>query len=117
MESRPFLGTVSSFSEAYPDVLSIRFEGKERGDLPRDQEERIQHYTEADLPQIVPCGNPRCQQGGYDLNATLIGITHSRETEYEIDWSCNGHEGTPKGRRIGVDCMNSITGKLTIAYR
>lgn len=117
MESRPFIGTPSSFREAYPDVKSVRFDGQERGDLASGFAERAVHYTESDLPGNIPCGNPRCVQGGYDLNATMMTLTENQDSSYEIDWFCNGHEGTPKGRRIGDPCMNSIVAKLTISYR
>ncbi len=117
MESRPFLGTVSSSREAYPEVKSLRFEGREHGDLASGMDQRDVYYTECNLPGKIPCGNPRCQQGGYDLNATLMTLMGNRDTSYEIDWSCDGHEGTPKGRRIGDPCMNSIRAKLTITYR
>ena len=117
MESKPFLGTVSSFREAYPDVKSIRLEGQELGDLASGMDRRNVHYTESDIPGSIACGNPRCQQGGYDLNALVMTLTGSRDTSYEIDWSCDGHEGTPKGRRIGDPCMNSIRATITITYR
>ncbi len=117
MESRPFIGTLSSFHQAYPEVKTLRFDGKEQGDLASGFDQRNLNYTESSLPSTIPCGNPRCQQGGYDLNATLMSLTNTSETSYDIDWLCGGHEGTPKGRRIGDPCMNSITGKLTITYR
>lgn len=116
MESRPFVGTMSSFREAYPDVKSLRLEGRERGDLASGMGQRDVHYTESNIPGNIPRGNPRCQQGGYDLNPVVMTLTGSRDTSYEIDWSCNGHEGTPKGRRIGDPCMNSIRATLTITY-
>jgi len=111
VESKPFLGTVSSFHEAYPEVKTLRFVGKEQGDLASGHDQRKLNYTESTLPSTIPCGNPHCQQGGYDFNTTLMSLTATKATSYEIDWSCNGHEGTPKGRRIGDPCMNSIAGK------
>jgi len=116
MVFKPFLGTLSSFHEAYPEVESLHLEGRERGDLASGMGQRDVRYTESNIPGNIPCGNPRCQQGGYDLNALVMTLTANRYTSYEIDWSCKGHEGTPKGRRIGDPCMNSIRAKLTITY-
>lgn len=117
MESKPFLGTVSSLREAYPEIDTLAFVAVEIGDLPREKDRRDVRYSAANIPGAVPCGNPRCQQGGYDLNGVLAGLTASGETSYEFDWSCNGHEGTPKGRRIGNPCMNLIKGTIMISYR
>jgi len=115
MKPQPFLGTVSSFREAYSEVKTLRLEGKQRGELARESQSAV-NYTESDLPQIIPCANPRCQQGGYDLFTSLSTVTHNRGTSYERELFCNGHEGSPQGRRRGDPCCNALKFSLALTY-
>lgn len=115
MESKPFLGSVSSFKEAYPEIKSLLLNGTQSGEVSRENQ-RLIHYSQINLPQTIPCSNPRCKQGGFDLMATLITVTHSRMSSYETTMYCGGHEGTPKGRVKGDPCFNSLSFKLEATY-
>jgi len=115
MESRPFLGTVGSFKEAYPSVKTLRLFARQRGEIGRPWQQE-QTFSEHNLPSTIPCANPLCQQGGYDLNGILITITHAKETEYKTTLYCGGHEGSPKGRRKGDPCSNSVDIELSVSY-
>ena len=53
-------------------------------------------FTKANMPSFLAYKNPRCQQGGLDLQRLVM---FHQSGEY--DYPCNGHEGTPKGRRQG----------------
>ena len=114
--SKPFLGTVSILKEAYPLIESLKFTGTEFGDLRGGDEQAQVYYSETSIPETIPCGNPKCQQGGYTLRATLITVTHNRKLIYEGTLPCNWYEGTPKGRRKGNLCCNSLKYKLEIKY-
>ena len=114
--SKPFLGTVSTFKEAYPQVrtieVKVRYEGGMRGEI-----RGTQKYSEHSIPQVLPCSNPKCQQGGYNLMATLITLTHSKQSSYLARWNCNGHAGTPKGRKVGDACEASAEIEITLSYK
>lgn len=115
--TNPFFGTVTTFGKAYPEVESLKFTGTETGDLRNGDWEQNISCSESSLPETIPCGNPRCQQGGYSLRAILITITHSRDAEFDGSMSCKGHEGTPKGRRKGNSCCNRLKYKLEVKYK
>jgi hypothetical protein len=106
-ESKPFLGTPTTFSKAYPSFRSLVIRVKNHGYLASPMQ-REQVYSKPSIPRVIPCPNPRCQQGGYDLTAIIITMEHERNTKFSAHYSCNGHEGTPKGRRKGNPCMNSV---------
>jgi hypothetical protein len=116
MTTRPFLGTVATFREAYPEVKTLRLVGEQRGELARERQAQV-YYTHVDIPENIPCANPRCRQGGFSLRTILMTLTGSREESYEGEFSCNGHEGTPKGRRKGDPCGNSLKFTLTLTYK
>ena len=111
---RPFLGTVASFREAFPRVKTLRLVGRQRGDASGEYQ-REEHYTESNVPQVIRCSNPRCQQGGYDLMPYMLSISPDNPN-YEGEIYCSGHEGTPKGRRKGDPCWNRLTFSIAATF-
>lgn len=67
-------------------------------------------YNAQTMPLHLHCRNSQCQQGGVDL-VKYVYFNPSGENDYH----CDGHEGTPKGRRIGDPCGNSF--KLMLVKR
>jgi hypothetical protein len=62
----------------------------------------------------LPCGNPLCNRGGYDIGP-LAQIVATNRSEMEIALRCNGDQGTPGGRKLGESCLWSI--KVTLRIR
>lgn len=104
--SEPFLKRTSSFKKAFPKIKTISVKVKHVGAVSPLLEE--QFYTEHSLSGKISCPNPRCVQGGYDLQTILDHINDSNILSYKVDWDCPGHEGTPKGRKKGYPCENSV---------
>lgn len=115
MESKSFLGSVASFKTAYPEIKTLQLKGTQNGEVSSESQHQI-YYSEKNLPQNIPCSNPRCKQGGFNLLATLITLAHSKIPSYEATFYCGGHEGTPKGRVRGDSCFNSLTFKIEATY-
>ena len=113
-EPRPFLGTTTDRDAAFPDIesMTIVVEQDKYGYYSRDAWQRKSKYTKASIPRFARCLNPRCQQGGLDLQHIA---TFSSDGEH--NYSCSGHEGSPKGRRVGSPCMNSFTVTVEIKRR
>lgn len=114
MRSEPFLGTVTSFREAYPEVRSARLEVTHHGDV--DHESRRKRVYSR-VSSKIPCPNPLCRGGGYDLNTILMTLTHGKTTSYQSRWWCNGREGSLRTRARRYPCMNSVDVTIEIAYR
>jgi hypothetical protein len=112
--SRPFLGEPTTFYKANPQVKDIRVEV--------DEQDRLSDYHshqvlgQSGLPRTVRCGNPRCQQGGFDIRHVVYFMIEARETHGENSIRCPGHEGSPKGRRKGDPCGHLAKIKLSITY-
>ncbi len=110
----PFLGTTTDRNAAFPDIEQIEFSVSQDpyGEYMREDWQRSERYTKSNLPSHIRCANPRCQQGG--LQTQQIVMFHP---DGEYDFSCNGHEGTPAGRRKGDPCDNrfKVTLKVTRA--
>ena len=115
-DSKPFLGELTTFAKAYPNFGELVVRVHHDGDLAYVHQKSAV-YTAATLPGVLRCPNPKCQQGGYDLSATVITLAHGRTPNYSVSWSCNGHEGSPKGRRKGDPCMNSVELEFQASYK
>lgn len=123
MTYEPFLqGKPITFDKAFPSVKSFVLTGREHGDsreiasIPIEHRSAL-HYTAPNLPAKIPCSNPRCQQGGYELQWILDAIIRNRDTHYENTFYCGGHEGSPKGRRKGDPCCNYIEMTIELEYK
>lgn len=101
--SEPFLGTTPDVNRAFPDVEAIDMMVAQDpyGYYCQQESQRVNSFTKSSLPSHIRCVNPRCQQGG--LPTQNIVLFHE---DGEYDFACNGHEGSPAGRRKGDPCDN-----------
>lgn len=108
--SAPFLGTTEDRNQAFAGIKSFKVKILQDpyGYYCRKQHQRETVYSKSSLPRYTTCCNPRCQQGQIDLQSLIL---FSGTGEYEF--YCNGHEGSPKGRRKGDPCDNVF--KITIS--
>lgn len=118
--SRPFLGEPAPFLQAFPAVAEIVVQVSETGDIPSAFASHglyPRRFHNNELGSLVSCSNPRCRQGGIDLRDQIYFLVESRETRREFSCGCNGHEGSPKGRRKGDPCDNRFQIHISIAYK
>ncbi|MBK3798202.1 hypothetical protein GAY33_02920 [Azospirillum brasilense] len=112
--SRPFLGETTDREKAFPDIESLELNVVQDPyeQYARQAWQREGRYTKANIPRHLACLNPRCQQGGLDLQQAVLFSSPGQHSYY-----CNGHEGTPKGRHKGDPCDNRFDVTLTIVRR
>ena len=101
--SKPFLGETTNRDEAFPgiDSIDITITQDPYFHYSSKETQRVNHYTRSTIPRYCKCVNPRCQQGGLDLQKLVLFNSNGSHT-----FPCNGHEGSPKGRRKGSPCDN-----------
>jgi len=112
--SRPFLGETTDREKAFPDVESLELTVVQDpyGQYARHAWQRESRYTKANMPRRLTCLNPRCQQGGLELQQIILFSPSGQRSYY-----CNGHEGTPKGRRKGDPCDNRFDVTVAVVRR
>ena len=49
---------------------------------------------------LVPCGDPRCTDGGHDVTSTIMNALTKRQTTFSGEDKCNGYLGTSPCTRI-----------------
>lgn len=114
MTTRPFLGETHDRDRALTgfETIEITVKQDEFERYARYPSQREQHFTKDSLPRRLGCLNPRCQQGGLDLQQI---VEFYASGEHRL-W-CNGHEGSPAGRRKGDPCDNRFTVSLSTVRR
>jgi hypothetical protein len=100
---RPLLGETHDRKKAFPNIKRLEVIVKQDpfSLYVRDDWRKSSSFTIANVPRRVACINPRCQQGGFDMQMQIeFGDCEERQLY------CVGHEGTPAGRRKGAPCEN-----------
>lgn len=102
----PFLRETTDRDIAFADIktLSVKIVQDPHGMYCKKPWQRGNIYSKANIPQYAHCCNPQCQQGGVDLQSVVLFNGAGEHTFY-----CNGHEGSPRGRRKGNPCDNLFT--------
>ncbi len=110
----PFLGETTDRDKAFSQFESFTLVVSQDPYSTYRHEEwmKTSTYTKANITRYERCLNPRCQQGGLDLQNVV-----SFFPDGEHDLYCRGHEGSPAGRRKGDPCENSFHVTLTTKKR
>lgn len=104
-----FFGETTDREKAFPGIKSLQIIVKQD---PYGYHSRtpVEHrYTKTNVPRFERCVNPRCQQGGLDLQHIILW-----PPEGESRMFCTGHEGSAQGRRKGRSCDNTFVVSIII---
>ena len=109
--SKPFLGETTDKSKAFAGIVSFELKVVQDrfGNYTIEPWQRESRFTLANIVPHLACVNPRCQQGGLELQRIVLFQSAGKHT-----FPCNGHEGSPRGRRQGDPCDNSFEIELTV---
>jgi len=67
---------------------------------------------------LIPCDNPTCRGGGFDLVSVVERMVSFRETEKAGILVCSGWEGdAAPDAGEGTPCVRTIRYRLALAYR
>jgi hypothetical protein len=110
----PFLGTTTDSSRAFPGITEVDLTVSQDPycEYVRNAWQRTNVYTKETVPRFERCLNPKCQQGGLDLQQIVLS-----QQEGEHSFHCKGHEGTPAGRRKGDPCDNVFRVRLAVGRK
>ena len=89
--------------DVVPDLVSCRVEITERrADATTAEVSHTRHIVVAQAPAmlVIPCSNPSCRDGGYDLSAALLRGLRERRGEIRGEDTCRGSVGTEYCGRV-----------------
>jgi hypothetical protein len=90
-------------SSEVPALLSLCLEIEESSDattVSRPKHLRRIVVERAPALFLVPCGDPRCTDGGHDVTSPIMSALHKRQTTFRGEDKCNGYLGTSPCTRI-----------------
>ena len=104
--------------EPYTRSKSLTARVRHFGDLGRAGSD-TSRFTRSTLPRVVPCANPRCCDGGYDIGPLLDDMLTRDAREAQAALACGGTDGSPLARDTGnsAPCMNSVEIAIMLDYQ
>ena len=120
--SRRVFMELTTFEKAFPTIESATISSYEvgKGVYSFDVDESQRKTFGEGVPfreGLIPCRNPRCRRGGYEVDRSLYEMVREKLTEKVFAKNCPGDEGSPKGRRRGDRCRNVLHYRLRIKYK
>ena len=112
--SNRVFGSLKSLDEAFPELEDVVVEFVEKDFV---FEKRSGTWYIHGQGGLMPCGNPSCRHGGYELDKDIHLMLRAGVLQKTIQLSCSGDEGSPQGRKIGRKCERSIAGTLTLRLK
>ena len=110
-------GTIS-FEKKYPRIAEISISITEtKTGLKREYLQAGYHDVKK-VPGIHPCSNPKCREGGVDINRIIGDMVTKNRSNHEIRLrSCMGYTTLPRGNSPGTRCSHDFAVKVQITYR
>ncbi|WP_321507756.1 hypothetical protein [uncultured Methanoregula sp.] len=120
MTSEPpnYLSGTTSFEEKYPQIAGISISITETKSGMRKEYCQAGYSDIKKVPGIHPCSNPRCKEGGLDINRIISDMVAKDQSNHKINLrSCIGYTTLPRGNSPGTPCTNDFTATVKITYR
>jgi hypothetical protein len=85
-----------------PGLVSLCLAIEEISDSTVSRPKHLRHVIVERAPAlfIVPCGDPRCIDGGHDVTTSVMRALVNRQTEFQGEDRCAGSIGTSPCTRI-----------------
>jgi hypothetical protein len=112
--SKRVFGRLAAFDEVFPELEDAVYEFVEK-DFVFQKRKGTWHIN--GQGGVMPCGNPSCRRGGYELDRDIRQMLRAGVLTKTIDLTCRGDEGSPQGRKIGRRCERSAEGTLTLRLK
>jgi hypothetical protein len=90
-------------STEVPSLATLRIAVEERrATVTSPESKHLRHVIVDRAPAlfIIPCGDPSCDGGGYDLTSPIMRELRARRPQFEVDDECFGTVGSARCGRI-----------------
>jgi hypothetical protein len=98
-----------------PALASLRLLVEERrGSITTAESKHVRHVMVDRAPAlfVIPCGDPSCEAGGYDLTTPIMSALRAKRAEFSVEDECMGSVGGSGGR-----CGRVLTATGTATYK
>ena len=100
-------------SAEIPGLATLRLAVEERrATVTSAESKHLRHVIVDRAPAlfVIPCGDPSCDGGGYDLTNPIMRELRAHRTEFAVDDECFGNVGTTR-------CGRMVHAVATATYR
>jgi hypothetical protein len=109
---------LTTFDKALPALEDVIIEYSEGSTVGRVRDGSYRSRTSVrNSGGQLRCSNPACRRGGYELDFDIHDMVRNKLVSKRFVKHCPGDEGSPKGRRPGRTCLNSMDGRITLIYK
>jgi hypothetical protein len=118
--TNPFFNGVSTFKTAFPMLSDALIEWQERRgpEDSRGGDTRRTGYKRGNFTQgVLPCSNPACHEGGYQVDRLVAEMITLGENERTGMMLCSGRETGDEVRRGPIRCPYRIEYKVSLTPR
>jgi hypothetical protein len=105
-------------SEEIPDLASLQLDIEDRAGVAEGSGHRRRIVVEhAPALFLLPCGDPRCTDGGHDLTSVIMRPLRSHELVFHGEDACTGTVGTsPCARVVKFDAVASYRPERVLGH-
>jgi hypothetical protein len=99
-------------SQEIPNLKTLRLSVEEwrgGGEIPGSTHVRLFVVSTAPAFFLVPCGDPRCKDGGHDITHEIMSALRSGTTQFQGEYGCGGSVG-------GGECSRLLRYTVTATY-
>jgi hypothetical protein len=113
-----YLFGTTSFEKKYPQIADISISITETKSGLKREYLQAGYQDIQKVPGIHPCSNPKCREGGLDINRIIGDMVAKNQSNHEIRLrSCIGYTTLPRGNSPGTRCSHDFTTRVQITYR
>lgn len=112
--SNRLFGPLVEFDETFPELEDATIEWTET-----EMGRKISGTMQRSIKEggLIRCTNPFCYRGGFEIDLELAYMVSKKQTSKQGRLSCEGDEGSPKGRIKGRSCLHGIEFKIIAKYK
>ena len=113
-----YLSGTTSFERKYPQIADISISITETRSGIRREYLQAGYRDIKKVPGIHPCSNPKCREGGLDINRIIGDMVAKYQSNHEIRLrSCIGYTTLPRGNSPGTRCSHDFAARVQITYK
>jgi hypothetical protein len=111
----------AEFLKAFPTLENVLIESWQEGEGVGNPYTSTLPSRTYGLPRpvtspIISCANRNCRSGGFDIFQDISEMVHEKLNTKEFVKVCLGDQDSPKGGKLGRDCVNTLHYRLTLRY-
>ncbi len=109
---------IDQIRRLYPQLMGLDLSFRELGEgVPEEGKEATLSLKESNLVGRLPCANPGCVKGGYELTDPMYGPLEQKAESSTFEAACVGYLGHVRSEAEKRRCPNRIEGSIGLLWK